>query len=265
MTKILSFIIYNNVGDNMIVYVDLIFIINFLMDFFLLLTVNIALKRYARIRRIIIASIFGSISLISLFIKISYINLCFLKLLMAISMCLISFGYKNIKYTFYNVLYLFMLSFILGGFIYYLNLEYSNKYIILLLGPFILYLFIKSLKGLKEIKNYHYKVSIEFKNGFLINLIGFLDTGNKLIDPVTNKPVIIINKKKIKGSVNIRSPMYVPYYSLNYKGILECIKPKKILIDDIEIKGYLIGLSDESFKLNGIDCLLNYKILEDIK
>ena len=26
----------------------------------------------------------------------------------------------------------------------------------------------------------------------------------------------------------------------------------------------LIGLTDTSFKLNGIECLLNYKILEDI-
>ncbi len=249
----------------MIVYVDIVFLINFFIDFFLLLTINIALKRFCKIRRLIVSSLFGSITLITLFIKIHYLVLLFLKLLVGLIMCIIAFGYKNIKYTFYNMLYLFMTSFILGGFMYYLNLEYSNKFIILLVGPFILFIFIKSIKALREIKNYYYKVSIVFKSGYELVLTGFLDTGNRLVDPVTNKPIIIINKKKIKGKLNIRSPMYVPYHALNHEGILECVKPKKIMIDDKEVKGYLIGLSNDSFKLNGVDCLLNYKIWEDIK
>ena len=86
----------------------------------------------------------------------------------------------------------------------------------------------------------------------------------KLIDPVTKKPIILINKKKLKGSIHIRSPMYVPFHSLNHHGLLECIKPKYIMINNIKLTNYLIGLSEESFKLNGVDCLLNYKILEDI-
>ena len=58
--------------------------------------------------------------------------------------------------------------------------------------------------------------------------------------------------------------MYVPYNSLNHHGLIECIKPKYIIVNDKKLVNYLIGLSEESFKLNGIDCLLNYKILEDI-
>lgn len=249
----------------MIVYVDIVFLINLLIDFMLLLTINIALKRFSKIRKLIIASFFGSITLITLFLKIHYVVLLFLKLLVGLIMCLVAFGYKNIKYTFYNLLYLFMISFILGGFMYYLNLEYFNKFIILLVGPLILFIFIKSIKALKEIKNYYYKVCIVFSSGYELVLTGFLDTGNRLVDPVTNKPIIIINKKKIKGNINIRSPMYVPYHALNHEGILECVRPKKIMIDDEEIKGYLIGFSNDRFKLNGVDCLLNYKIWEDIK
>lgn len=181
-------------------------------------------------------------------------------------MVLIAFGYKNIKYTTYNVIYLYMVSIILGGFIYYLNIEFknSNYLILLLIAPIILYIFIKSITALKEIKNYYYKVSIVFNDNDKLNITGFLDTGNKLTDPITNKPIILINKKKIKGSINIRSPMYVPYNALNHHGLLECIKPKCIIIDNKKLTNYLIGLSEESFKLNGVDCLLNYKILEEI-
>lgn len=250
----------------MIIYIDLLIIVNFLFDFLLLLTVNIALKRYAKIYRLVLASLFGELTLLSLFIPISSIVFTILKIMMGLIMVSIAFGYKNLKYFLYNVIYLYMTSIILGGFIYYLNIEFANiNYLILLLiAPLILYIFIKSIKGLKEIKNYYYKVKIMFDNNFELNLTGFLDTGNKLIDPITNKPIILINKKKIKGCINIRSPMYIPYNALNHHGLLECIKPKYILINNQKLTNYLIGLSEESFHLNGVDCLLNYKILEDI-
>jgi len=263
----------------MTIYLDLVFLINFILDLLLLLTVNIALKRYSKIKRLILGALFGSISLIYLFIPLNRIRLFILKIVISIIMCLIAFGYKNIKYTFYNNLYLYMTSIILGGFLYYLKVEfsYSNKgfvfyyeglainyLFIFLLTPLILYVFLKSLKVLKEVKNYYYKVRIIFLNNYELIISGFLDTGNKLIDPITNKPIILINKKKIKGKIPIRSPMYVPFNSLNHHGLLECIKPKYLEINGQELKNYLIGLTDTSFKLNGIECLLNYKVLEDI-
>ena len=179
-------------------------------------------------------------------------------------MVIIAFGYKNIKYTIYNVIYLYMLSVILGGFIYYLNGEFQISYaVILVIAPFILYVFVFSIKALREIKNYYYKVEIYFGDE-VYTMTGFLDTGNKLSDPITNKPIILVNKKKLKGCINIRSPMYVPYRALNYHGLLRCVKPSYIVINDKKLTNYLIGLSDENFKLNGIDCLLNYQIREDI-
>ena len=266
LTFFLTSMIYNHFGDTMIIYIDLLIIVNFLFDFLILLTVNIALKRYSKIYRLVLASLFGELTLLSLFLPINSILLSILKIIMGLVMVIIAFGYKNIKYTLYNSLYLYMTSIILGGFTYYLNIEYENlNYLILLLiAPIILYIFIKSIKALKEIKNYYYKVSIVFNNDYELKVTGFLDTGNKLVDPITNKPIILINKKKIKGYINIRSPMYVPYNYLNHHGLLECVKPKGVYVNDKLLKNYLIGLSEESFKLNGVDCLLNYKILEDI-
>lgn len=250
--------------NRMTVYIDILMIINFLFDFFLLLTINVALKRFTLMRRLVLASLFGEVTLLSLFIPIPSFVLTILKVFLGIIMVIIAFGYKNIKYTFYNVVYLYMLSVILGGFIYYLNIEFQISYaIILAIAPFILYVFILSIKALREIKNYYYKVEIYFdKENYIMT--GFLDTGNKLRDPITNKPIILVNKKKLKGCINIRSPMYVPYNALNHHGLLLCIKPKYIVVNEKKLTNYLIGLSDENFKLNGIDCLLNYQIREDI-
>ena len=248
----------------MVIYIDVLIVINFLFDFFLLLTINVALNRFTLIRRLVLASLFGEITLFSLFVPISSFMLSILKVFLGIMMVIIAFGYKNIKYTIYNVIYLYMLSVILGGFIYYLNGEFQISYaVILVIAPFILYVFIFSIKALREIKNYYYKVEIYFGKE-VYTMTGFLDTGNKLSDPITNKPIILVNKKKLKGCINIRSPMYVPYRALNHQGLLRCVRPSYIVINDKKLTNYLIGLSDENFKLNGIDCLLNYQIREDI-
>ena len=55
----------------MTIYIDVLFLINFIFDFMLLLTVNVALKRYSKIFRMVLASLLGSISLISLFVPMS--------------------------------------------------------------------------------------------------------------------------------------------------------------------------------------------------
>ena len=264
----------------MVIYLDLIFLINFFFDFLLLLTINIALKRYSKITKILMGAFIGSISLISLFINFKAFMLSLFKIILGLIMCLVSFGYKNFKYTLYNIIYLYMTSIILGGFLYYLKIEFSyernnlvfyyhglafNYLILIIIAPLILYVFIKSIKVLKEVKNYYYELQIVFNNNFNLHITGFLDTGNKLRDPITSKPIILINKKIIKGKINIRSPMYVPYNTIKGHELLECIKPKKIIINNQELNNYLIGLVNNNIRLNGIDCLLNYQILEDIK
>ena len=104
-----------------------------------------------------------------------------------------------------------------------------------------------------------------FKNNKSVILNSFLDTGNKLKDPITKKGIILINKEVIKGKYNIRSPMYVPFNTLNNHGLLKCFKPKYIIIDNKIYDNYLIGLSDNKINIDGVDCLLNYKLMEELK
>ncbi len=249
----------------MVIYIDLLFILNIIYDFLLLMTVSVTLKRNISLKRIILGSFIGGLTTFIIFIPISNILLLILKIIASLFLLLITFGYKNIKYFLNNMLYLYMCSVILAGFLYFLKIEFHNlSYIILLLfAPFILYLYIKEQKKLKEVINYYTKVVITFKNNKQLTLQGFIDSGNRLKDPITNKYIILINKKLIKGIYNIRSPIYVITNTINQKSLLECISIKNIKVNEKVYTNYLLGLSDTFKGFDEVECLLNYHLLEE--
>ena len=172
-----------------------------------------------------------------------------------------------------------MESIILGGFLYLLDTELSydhrglvfffnglsiNYILLLIIGPVILYLYILEHKKYKSTITYSYNVQIVFNNGKLLNCNGFIDTGNKLRDPVTKKYVILISRKLLEPYINIRSPMYVPYKALNKTGLIECFSIKYLKINEQIYNNYLVGVADNNFHINGTPCLLNSHILEEI-
>lgn len=265
-TNYVVFFLYNKYGDNkMTIYIDLLFILNFIYDFLLLMTVSVTLKRNTTIKRLLFGAFLGGISTFIILIPINKYLLLLIKILASLIMVIVTYKFKDIKYFFHNIIYLYMSSVILAGFLYFLKLEFNNlSYIlILLIAPIILYLYIKEQKLLKRVVNYYKKVIITFKNNQTIEVNGFIDSGNKLKDPITNKYIILINKKRLKGIYNIRSPMYVPINTINRSSLLECISIKNIEIDNKIYTNYLLGLSDTFNGFDGVECLLNYHLLEE--
>lgn len=262
----------------MTIYIDLVFLLNFCYDFLLLMCVSVVLKRHVKIRRIILGALFGTLSLIILFFKISNIWLFILKILSGIVMCLICYSYKSFKYTINNLIYLYMCSVILAGFLYFLDLEFSYKHegfifyftglsinyiVLLIIAPLILGLYIYQIKKLKKKQNLYYKVKVVMKNNKEILLNGYIDSGNKLKDPITNKYVIIVEKRLINSRF-IRSPMLVPFKTINYNGFLKCFSPKYIMIDNKIYNNYLLGIYEGVFNIEEVGCILNSKLLEEM-
>lgn len=252
----------------MTIYVDLVFFINFIMDFYILSGVKFLLKLQTKLIRIIIGSFIGSISTILLFFKLSNLELNLIKIFISVIMVLVSFGKNNILN---KLFYLYIVSIVLGGSIYLINdsLRYevngftfinngysSNLLILIIISPIIIYLYIKELLKYKRIINTNYDVVIKLKNK-TINLNGFLDTGNKLIDPYFNRPIVLVNKKYI--DMRGKKIIYVPFTSLNNNGLLKCIIPEYILMNNKKYNNCLIGISEN---LN-YDCILNERILND--
>lgn len=241
----------------MTVYIDLVFLLNVYLDFILLMSVSVILVRRAKLIRIILGSMVGGISTLLLFINISSILSLFFKLLLGLLMIITTFGYQSIKYTFNNLFYLYTLSFSVGGIMYLLMEKGYYNYLVLVIGSIIvLVIYIKQIKNYQNHYTNYYAVELYFKNK-KYSLTGFLDTGNKLYDNYHHRPVIIIDKK-IKYC--LEEVIYVPYVSLNNQSILKCLKADKIIINNHVFNNYLIGISNEKFKIDGINCLLHSKM-----
>lgn len=247
----------------MVIYLDLLFILNLFYDFLILLAVNMVLKRNKKIIRIILGSLVGALSSLLILLDINNYFYFILKILVALFMIIITFDYKNYKYTIQNLVYLYMISIIMAGFLYYLDLEfeYANYILLILSAPLIIGIYIYEQKKLKININYYKEVIVILKNNKKLYLKGYIDSGNKLKDPITNKYIILVNKKVIDGIYNIRSPIYVPINTINKHSLLECISIKELIIDNKAYKNYLVGFTDNL--KSDYDCLLNYKLLEE--
>ena len=224
----------------MTVYIDLVCIINFIYDFLILLTVSFSLKRNRKIYYYILSSLIGVLSIFLLFLKINNIVLFLLKILISIIMVIVAFGYKSIKYTISNIIYFYMTSIVLAGFLYLIkgnNSNFNLNYIVLLIiGPIILFVYYKSNKKLKNTYSDYYKIKIVFDN-IEYNLVSFYDNGNNLKDPVSRKSIIIVGNNRLEKIYNIRSPVYVPIITVKGTHLMKCFKPSYIILND---KKYII-------------------------
>ena len=179
---------------------------------------------------------------------------------------------SNMKINYFkdNLVYLYILSIILGGTIYLLNdtVTLSNKgyifennglkinlYLLLLISPIVIIKYINKQKHYQtEYQNY-YNIKIYY-NDKVIKDTAFLDTGNNLKDPYFHKPIILVNSSLIQEHIKT---FLVPYYTVNNKDLLEVFSPQKILVNNKKTKKALIGLSDVN--INGIKIILNKEIL----
>lgn len=242
-------------------YIDLFFIFNVIMDYIIIMSTNILLKRRTSYIRMILSSLIGGISSLVLFTSL---NKIVIEIVSIVIMVLISFGYKGIRYLINNTLYMYILSTLLGGIIYLFNIKVSNSMfltylIIIVISIEIMILYIKENKKMRSIYNNYYKVDIYFKDRKKLSLIGFVDTGNNLYDPYKKRPVIIVHNKYIKEDKYI----LVPYHTINGNGLLKCIKPDIIFIDGIGYKGnVLIGFSDSFNFGDGVDVILHKDIMK---
>lgn len=257
------------------IYLDLLFFLNFGFDFLLLLVVSIVLRRNVALIRIILGGLIGALSIFILFFPINSFELFAIKIIISIIMLLVTFSYKNIRYFMKNFFFLYSASMILGGFLYFLNTEFSykqeglifyhdglsiNVIFLIIFSPVILYIYIRQAKLLKNNYSNYYKVNIYYQHK-KIRLNGFLDTGNQLTDPYTGKPIIIINQKIIKKEP--KEFLMIPIKTIHDTSLMKCIK-----IDELEIigvgtrKNVLVGLASQNLEMEGIDCILQQSLLE---
>lgn len=266
----MSLFFYNDTGDMMKVYLDLLLIFNFLVDLLLLMSVSIVLKRMASFYRIALGAFLGSFSVFILFLSISNLTLIILKVLVSIVMVISAFSYRNFSYFLRNIGYFYFASMVLGGMIYLWNTTFSyegisssfisnsyqlNFFGLLLLSPICIAYYVRKMKAMRE--KYQFYKTISFPLGdSLVSGVGFCDSGNTLT--YKSRPVILVSKEKVIAKKNT---FFLPYQTVHGVGLLKCMSLKEIWVDGSVWKNVYLGIMDEDIKIDGIDFLLHSTML----
>ena len=254
------------------IYLDLVFLLNFFFDFILLYGTSKVLKNVVRLKRLLLGSLVASSSIFLLFIDLNSITLFLMKFLISVLIILTTFGKRNFVK---NICYFYLISIILGGSLYLLNISfnYENKGILfinnglsinlvlaIIVSPIIIFSYVRENILYKNTYGNIYEVEIKIKNK-KYRLKGMIDTGNQLVDPYKKRCVILINNDiSIAGN----DVLFVPYKALNTTGAIKCYKPSSVVINGKKFGKCLVGISNDKFSLNDIDCILPNKFKEDL-
>mgnify|MGYP004495655657 FL=1 len=258
------------------VYLDLIFIINFMFDLLLLMTVSIECKIIISKKRIILGALFGSLTTFLLFLPLTNLILFLFKVFISIIMVLISFKIKS-KALFLRIIKsLYGNSIILGGLLTFLNNQLSyfnnnllfihnkttlNIILIIISSPIIFTLYHKTMKKEKFKQKYLHKVEISYLNKTFITT-AYLDSGNNVKDPYQKRSIIITTKDL---ALPLEKTLYVPYKALGINGLLKCIEIKEIRVDNTLLKHkYLLGTFKDTIDMLGSECILPNSVEEEL-
>lgn len=240
------------------IYIEWIFILNYLLDFIILYGTKRLLNYRVKVNRLLLGSLFGACSIYFLFISISSFYLFLIKIIMAIIIIIITFGFKNF---FKNLFYFYFISICIGGSIYLLDIQSNytlTMIMIFVLSIFIIFILYYELNIYKNVDSYRYIVKIYYHNK-LYELEGFLDTGNMLKSPYSGDSILLVD-------INIPSKrfIYIPFKALNNTGVIPCIRPDRVVINNTLFNNCLIGLAKDKFSFNHCSCILPNKFKEKL-
>ena len=256
------------------IYLDLILILNFFLDFILLVATGIILKRNINIKYVTLSAFIGSLSTLILFFDINSITLFFIKVILSIIMIALAYPKNNLKYYLYNIMTFYFVSIFLGGCLYMLNINLSyehhgliffhkglgiNFFLLIVLGPVIIYLYIKNARLIKNKYNNYYLTSIKINNQE-VKGTGYIDSGNTLT--FKGKPVILIDQRKVIF-LN-EGYRIIPYKVVNKIMMLKIYKCDDVVIENKHFKNIYLGISNDDLNIDGVDILLNNKLMEEL-
>jgi stage II sporulation protein GA (sporulation sigma-E factor processing peptidase) len=271
-------------GD--ILYIDIVFIENLFMNYFLLYLLKRLVRSKAPIWRLFLSAFIGALYVLVILMPSMeiYLNLS-MKILVSLLMIVIAF----LPYTFREVIKLVLLfyleTFLIGGSImaiFYLTHGDLNNIngVILLNRMSQIYLIIGSLLGIIFSKiAFDYIDSYFFDNNFIVDLEIFLDkkhqnikalidTGNNLKDPLSGDPVIVVYYKALKDL--LPNDLYQNLnLSKSYEDFVKCILNSKYKNRIRVIPYNAIGISNGLITGIKIDKLIvkkegHLKVLEDV-
>ena len=243
---------------SMTIYLDIVFLENTLMNYIILYATGFIQKRKMKNFKLIISSILGAGYAVISYLKIIPIySTLFMKILLSVIMIYVAFNNQNKKQICKNLLLFYLTSFVIGGCalaLLYLvspqSVSFENGVLVgtypmkmtLIAGAvgflIIQYSFSMNKRQMK-LKDLLCDLEI-MVNKQKVKMKGYIDSGNTLKDPISQKPVIIVEnavmekiidtKNLIGGDENLKIRL-IPFKSIGKQnGMLVGIKPNYVQI-----------------------------------
>ena len=188
----------------MVYYVEYVFVENFIIDFILLFITGKLIKRVIIFKRLIIASLVGSLYVIlTFYIGREFMAFFIVKFSISVLMIIIAFDSKGILTNIRVIICFYITSLIMVGIIsalYYFTYDKLTVNAIIMsifTGYAALHFFFKEIKDRINRHNYKRTVNVSIGNSSK-TFRGYIDTGNELTDPMTGKHVMVVNIDCIK-------------------------------------------------------------------
>lgn len=249
----------------MIVYIDVLILVNFIVNLFILHVTVQTLRKRVKLKWMCISSLLGSLYVLTVvYPNLAYLSHIPFKILIVNVMILIVFREKNILFNIKAALIYILFSILLAGMCLLIQMNNSVDmsfdiiiinfpYERLLLSVMVIYIFIYRLMifigDRKKITTLIYTIDIVCKN-HKKTIQAFLDTGNELREPATNLPVLIVEREILKDVLLEKNNTYsIPYTVVNgTSGRLIGFKPEYINIhidkNNIETRDVIIAFCE---------------------
>ena len=259
---------------HLVVYVDILLILNTLVNYFILLAIRKITHSYTKRWRIALGAFVGGLSALLLFLEYLNIVMTILKILSGVVMVVVTFGFKPTKQFLKRLFFLFVITFLFGGVTYAIYiffdkdiLLYSNGIIyfdvdmtFLVICSVVSYLIITLITKYtdkKSSKNKEYYVTIE-NNGKTLSNIGLMDTGNNLREPFSDYPVIMVDKTLFNEIYTRETIRIIPVSTVSGESIIRSFKPQKVIIGNFSTDKVYIG--ESAVELNEYKIILNINL-----
>lgn len=252
----------------MIVYADILFAVNFSMDFISLFITSLVMhKKINKTKILISASIGGLYGVFNVLCSVHILVGVLLNIFVSFLMCFILFYEKSIRRFVAMYIIFWGVSATLAGFMsvlysfmnkvlseYILKYSYSKVYngarffLITSMSMLVVIIFSrifskeKSIKSITAIVKYHMK---DYK------ITALCDSGNLLTDPFSGKNVILVSNGSELGRCIESTPdiykRYIPYNSADSNGVLKGISPDCITISGRNVDAIVAPINKKNF------------------
>ncbi len=254
-------------------YIDLFFLVNFMMDYILLLLLRKMLACSATHARVILGAAAGAAftcAMIAVPIPYMFVKLLLFHGVVNVMMLRIGLRIEWGRSFVKAFLFLYIGGFLLGGIIGFLRqyVRIGSLFFVLALSGYLLATGIWSLiDGLIRYNRTHCVVVL-YREGRSCRVKALVDTGNRLRDGKTGKPVSVVKPQTAKAlgfseTINESEKLrYITYHSIgNAKGALPLFEIDRMCLAEgsgtVEVHRPLLAVGGEEMDLDGYGIILN--------